>query len=75
LNLPSINLRLTAGANPAVSLAAVNQLRESGNAAAVPALQQKLVDDFERDGSLERTKDFARFDHAEISRRTTNRKK
>ena len=34
-------------------MAAVDRIRESGDAAAVPALQQKLVEDFEREGSLE----------------------
>ncbi len=53
LNLQSVNLRLMADANPAVSMAAVDRIRESGDAAAVPALQQKLVEDVERDGSLD----------------------
>ena len=53
LNLQSVNLRLMADANPAVSMAAVDRIRESGAAAAVPALQQKLVEDFERQGNIE----------------------
>ena len=40
LNLQSVNLRLIRHENPAVSIAAVHRIRESGNAAAVPALQQ-----------------------------------
>jgi hypothetical protein len=53
LNLQPVNLRLMADANPGVSIAAVNRIRDSGDAAAVPALQRKLVEDFERDGTLE----------------------
>jgi len=53
LNMQSANLRLMADANPAVSMAAVDRIRESGDAAAVPALQQKLVEDFERQGNVE----------------------
>ena len=53
LNLPSVNLRLLADVNPAVSIAAANRIRDAGDAAAVPALQQKLVEDFNRDGRLE----------------------
>jgi hypothetical protein len=53
LNLQSVNIRLMADANPGVSIAAVNRIRDSGDTAAVPALQRKLVEDFERDGSLE----------------------
>jgi hypothetical protein len=53
LSLQSVNLRLMADANPAVSMAAVDRIRESGDAAAVPALQQKLVEDFERQGNIE----------------------
>jgi len=53
LNLQSVNVRLMAAANPAVSMAAVDRIRESGDAAAVPALQQKLVEDLERQGKIE----------------------
>jgi hypothetical protein len=53
LNLQSVNSRLMANANPAVSMAAVERIRESGDADAVPALQQKLVEDFERQGTVE----------------------
>jgi hypothetical protein len=53
LNLQSVNIRLMAHANPGVSMAAVNRIRESGDRDALPALQQKLVDDLERDGTLE----------------------
>jgi hypothetical protein len=53
LNLQSVNLRLMADANPAVSIAAVDRIRESGDAAAVPALQLKLVEDFERHGNID----------------------
>lgn len=52
-NLQSVNLRLMAHANPGVSMAAVNRLRDSGDADLLPVLQRKLVDDFERDGKLE----------------------
>ena len=53
LNLPSVNVRLLADVNPAVSIAAANRIRDAGDAAAVPALQQKLLEDFNRDGRLE----------------------
>jgi hypothetical protein len=53
LNLQSVNLRLLANANPAVSIAAASRIRDSGDVDAVPALQQKLVEDFNRDGRLE----------------------
>ena len=36
LNLQSVNVRLMADTNPAVSIAAVNRIRESGDTAAVP---------------------------------------
>jgi hypothetical protein len=52
-NLQSVNLRLMADTNRAVSNAAVDRIRASGDAAAVPALQQKLVEDFERQRNLE----------------------
>jgi hypothetical protein len=53
LNLQSVNVRLMADTNPAVSIGAVNRIRESGDTAAVPVLQQKLIADFEREGRLE----------------------
>jgi hypothetical protein len=53
LSLQSVNLRVMADAKPAVSMAAVDRIRESGDATAVPALQQKLVKDFERQGNIE----------------------
>ena len=53
LNLQSVNLRLLANANPAVSIAAASRIRDSGDTGAVPALQQKLVEDFNHDGRLE----------------------
>lgn len=53
LSLQSVNLRLLARASPAVSIAAADRIRDSGDAAAVPALQQKLVEDFNRDERLE----------------------
>jgi hypothetical protein len=53
LNLQSVNLRLIRHESPAVSIAAVHRIRESGNAAAVPALQQKLLDDFARQGHFD----------------------
>lgn len=53
LNLQAVNIRLMAHANPGVSMAAVNRIRDSGDAAALPVLQRKLVEDFERDGTLE----------------------
>jgi hypothetical protein len=52
-NLQSVNLRLMAHANQRVSMAAVDRLRDFGDAAALPVLQRKLVEDFERDGTLE----------------------
>jgi hypothetical protein len=42
-----------ANANPAVADAAVDRIRESGDPAALPRLQQKLVDDFSQRGRLE----------------------
>jgi hypothetical protein len=53
LKLPSVNMRLLVHANPRVSAAAVNRIRDSDDADALPALQRKLVDDFERDGMLD----------------------
>jgi hypothetical protein len=53
LNLQPVNVRLLAHASREVSNAAVDRIRESGDAAAVPALQQKLVEDFERQGNIE----------------------
>jgi hypothetical protein len=53
LNLQSVNLRLIRHEHSAVSIAAVHRIRESGNAAAVPALQQKLLDDFARQGHFD----------------------
>ncbi len=53
LNLQPVNVRLLAHASREVSNAAVDRIRESGDADAVPALQQKLVEDFERGKDLE----------------------
>jgi hypothetical protein len=53
LNLQAVNIRLMADANPRGSMAAVNRIRDSGDIGAVPALQRKLIEDFERDGTLE----------------------
>jgi hypothetical protein len=53
LNLPSVNFWLLANANPAVSIAAASRIRDSGDADAVPALQQKLMEDFNREGRLD----------------------
>ena len=53
LNLQSVNVRLMADANRAVSAAAVDRIRESGNEDAIPVLQQKLLEDFERQGDIE----------------------
>src|SRR5262245_609948 len=53
LNLQSVNVHLMADTNPGVSIAAVNRIRDSGDADALPVLQQKLIEDFERDGSLD----------------------
>ena len=50
LNLQPVNVRLLAHASREVSNAAVDRIRESGDADAVPALRQKLVEDFEREG-------------------------
>ena len=50
LNLDPVNLRLVAHANPGVASAAADRLRSTGNAAAVPALQQRLIEQHERQG-------------------------
>lgn len=50
LNLQSVNLQLVAHANAAVASAAVDRLRSSGDAAAIPALQQRLIEEHERQG-------------------------
>ena len=52
LNLQIVNLKLVSHANPAVSEAAVDRIRESGDIASVPTLQQKLVEELEQHGVL-----------------------
>ena len=46
-------MRLMADSNPRISTAAVNRIRDSGETAAVPALQRKLIEDFDRDRTLD----------------------
>jgi hypothetical protein len=53
LNLQSVNLRLVAYANPAVADAAVDRIRESGDPAALPRLQQKVIDALSQRGHVE----------------------
>jgi hypothetical protein len=53
LNRQSVNVRLMADTNRAVSAAAVDRIRDSGDAHAVPVLQQKLVEDFELQRDVE----------------------
>src|SRR5262249_42904348 len=55
LNSRSVNLRLLSHANPAVAEAALVRIRESGDAAALPALQQKMVEGSAQAPSLEST--------------------
>jgi len=43
---------LVSSASPTVSLAAVDRLRESGDVSSLPLLQQKFLDDLEKQGSL-----------------------
>jgi hypothetical protein len=50
LNLPAVNLRLVSHANPAVSEAAVDRIRDAGDSASLPTLQQKAVEEVERQG-------------------------
>ena len=50
LNLHVVNVQLLSHANPAVSEAAVDRIRNSGDIASLPALQQKAVEEFARQG-------------------------
>lgn len=50
LNLDPVNLRLLAHDNPGVASAAADRLRASGSAAAIPAMQQRLLEQHERQG-------------------------
>ena len=50
LSLDAVNLRLLAHANPGVARAAADRLLASGNAAAIPAMQQRLLEQHERQG-------------------------
>ena len=52
LNLRIVNVHLVSSASPSVSLAAVDRLRESGDVSSLPLLQQKFLDDLEKQGSL-----------------------
>ena len=50
LSSQSVNLRLMAHSNPAVAEAAVDRIRRSGDSAAIPALQQKFIEEEQRQG-------------------------
>jgi hypothetical protein len=50
LSLDTVNLRLLADANPWVARAAADRLSASGNAAAIPPMQQRLIEQHERQG-------------------------
>ena len=50
LNLDIVNLRLLAHANPGVAGAAADRLLASGNPAAIPPMQQRLLEQHERQG-------------------------
>ena len=50
LNLQIVNLKLVSHASPAVSEAAVDRIRESGDTDSLPTLQQKLVEELEHQG-------------------------
>ena len=54
LNLQSVNLQLVAHESPTVSEAAIERLRDSGDRASLPTLQQEFVEEIERDGLLTR---------------------
>lgn len=54
LNLQSVNLKLLSHANPAVSAAAVDRIRESGDVASLPALQQQALGELEHQGFFTR---------------------
>ena len=55
LNSQSVNLRLMAHSNPAVAEAAVDRIRRSGDSAAIPALQQKFIEEEQRQGYASQT--------------------
>jgi hypothetical protein len=55
LSLDAVNLRLVAHANPGVASAAADRLRASGDATAVPALQQRLLEQHERQGWVDQS--------------------
>ena len=50
LRLDAVNLRLLADANPGVASAAADRLAASGSAAAIPAMQQRLIEQHARQG-------------------------
>ena len=50
LNLHTVNVQLLSHANPAVSEAAVGRIRDVGDSASVPALQQRFLEEVERQG-------------------------
>jgi hypothetical protein len=55
LNLHVVNVHLVSHANPAVSEAAVDRIRDSGDTASLPTLQQKALEEFARQGFAEST--------------------
>lgn len=55
LNSHGVNMRLMAHSNPAVAEAAVDRIRLSGDSAAIPALQQKFIEERERQGYASHT--------------------
>lgn len=55
LNLDAVNLRLLADANPGVARAAADRLAASGSAAAIPPMQQRLIEQHERQGWVDRS--------------------
>lgn len=52
LNVRTVNVHLLTNANPAISGAAVDRIRDAGDTASLPILQEKFVDEFERQGLL-----------------------
>jgi hypothetical protein len=50
LNVSAVNLRLVSHANPAVSDAAIDRIRDSGDSASLPTLQHKALEEFSRQG-------------------------
>ena len=50
LSLDAVNLRLLADADPGVAGAAADRLAASGSAAAIPAMQERLIEQHQRQG-------------------------